>query len=74
MNQTAPCPRPDLADAYWSKFNAWQFLQAPVPKAGSGLDLWIGSDIHPKLVAVDEQTNDHIVQPDRLRKTNRFAS
>ena len=33
MSQTAPCPRPDLADAYWSKFNAWQFLQAPVPKA-----------------------------------------
>lgn len=28
---------------------------------GSGLDLWIGSDIYTKLVAVDEQTNDNIV-------------
>ena len=33
MSQIAPNPRPDLADAYWSKFNAWQFLQAPVPAA-----------------------------------------
>ena len=33
MSQIAPCPRPDLDDAYWSKFNAWQFLQASVPKA-----------------------------------------
>ncbi|MCY7273636.1 MAG: hypothetical protein LH702_07800 [Phormidesmis sp. CAN_BIN44] len=33
MNPVTPGPRPDLDDAYWSKFNAWQFLQANVPKA-----------------------------------------
>ncbi|MBW4540388.1 MAG: hypothetical protein KME43_14765 [Myxacorys chilensis ATA2-1-KO14] len=38
--------------------------QVPDGGKGNGLDLWIGSDIHTKLITVDEQTNDHIVQPD----------
>ena len=64
MNQTAPCPRPDLADAYWSKFNAWQFLQAPVPKAHQKPD-WKAVTAYPiarrlayrgKLIAIRPKT------------------
>ena len=33
MNPTAPSPRPDLDDAYWSKFNTWTFLPTSVPNA-----------------------------------------
>jgi len=46
MNQIAPGPRPDLDDAYWSKFNAWQFLQASVPKAQQKPD-WKAINTHP---------------------------
>jgi len=65
MNQTAPCPRPDLADAYWSKFNAWQFLQAPVPKAHQKPD-WKAVTAYPiarrlahrgKLIAIRPNTS-----------------
>ena len=46
MNHIAPGPRPDLDDAYWSKFNAWQFLQASVPKAREKPD-WKAINTHP---------------------------
>ena len=64
MSQTAPCPRPDLADAYWSKFNAWQFLQASVPKAHQKPD-WKAIHTYPiarrlahrgKLIAIRPNT------------------
>ena len=64
MSQTAPCPRPDLADAYWSKFNAWQFLQASVPKAHQKPD-WKAIHTYPiarrlahrgKLIAIRPKT------------------
>ena len=64
MSQTAPCPRPDLADAYWSKFNAWQFLQASVPKARQKPD-WKAINTYPiarrlthrgKLIAIRPKT------------------
>ena len=64
MSQTAPCPRPDLADAYWSKFNAWQFLQATVPKAHQKPD-WKAVTAYPiarrlahrgKLIAIRPKT------------------
>ena len=65
MSQTAPCPRPDLADAYWSKFNAWQFLQASVPKAHQKPD-WKAIHTYPiarrlahrgKLIAIRPNTS-----------------
>jgi len=46
MNPIAPGPSPDLDDAYWSKFNAWQFLQASVPKAREKPD-WKAINTHP---------------------------
>ena len=64
MSQIAPCPRPDLDDAYWSKFNAWQFLQASVPKAHQKPD-WKAINTYPiarrlahrgKLIAIRPNT------------------
>jgi hypothetical protein len=64
MSQIAPCSRPDLADAYWSKFNAWQFLQASVPKARQKPD-WKAVTAYPiarrlahrgKLIAIRPKT------------------
>ena len=46
MNHIAPGPRPDLDDAYWCKFNAWQFLQASVPKAQQKPD-WKAINTYP---------------------------
>ena len=65
MSQIAPCPRPDLDDAYWSKFNAWQFLQASVPKARQNPD-WKAINAYPiarrlahrgKLIAIRPKTS-----------------
>jgi hypothetical protein len=65
MNHIAPGPRPDLDDAYWSKFNAWQFLQASVPKAREKPD-WKAINTHPiarrlahrgKLIAIRPKTS-----------------
>ena len=38
MVTVAPPPRPDLEDAFWSRFNAWQFVQADPPEAGKKPD------------------------------------
>jgi hypothetical protein len=69
MTKIAPAPRPDLDDAYWSKFNAWQFLQAPVPSAGQKPD-WKAINTYPlarrsayrgNLIAIRPKTDTHFL-------------
>ena len=45
----------------------------PLGLEGSVLDLWKRLNCPIKLIAVDEQSNDNVMQPGRFRKTNRFA-
>ena len=67
MTQIAP--RPDLEDAFWSRFNAWQFLQAFVPLAGQKPE-WKAVNTYPiarrmaergKLIAIRPKTHTNLL-------------
>jgi len=68
----APPPRPDLEDEFWSRFNAWQFVQADPPEAGQKPD-WKAVKNYPvaqraanrgKLIAVRPKTYTNVLVVD----------